>query len=83
MNLFSGGLIFTTLFILTIIYWTLKMFLEIKKSNNGDTETFFYLLIILTIMISGIFDTPYWKNDLAFLFWIVIVLGMTTLKSND
>ncbi len=76
MNLFSGGLVFTILFILIIIYWTINMFLKIKKGNDNDEDAFFCLLIILTIMITGIFDTPYWKNDLALIFWLIIISGL-------
>lgn len=78
MNLFSGGLIFTTLFILIILYWTFNILLKIKKSNNIDA--FFYFLIIVVIMIQGIFDTPYWKNDLSLIFWLVIILGLNNLQ---
>lgn len=74
MNLFSGGLIFTTLFILIIVYWIFKVFVKIKKSNNENA--FFYMLIMLTIIIQGLLDTPYWKNDLSLIFWLIIALGL-------
>jgi len=27
------------------------------------------------ILIHGLVDTTYWKNDLSIIFWLVIVLG--------
>ncbi|MCK4635274.1 MAG: O-antigen ligase family protein [Candidatus Moranbacteria bacterium] len=77
MNLFSGGLIFTILFILIIVYWIFKMFIKLGKAKNKQKIIFLYILTILVIIIQGIFDTPYWKNDLSFIFWIVIILGLS------
>ena len=30
---------------------------------------------MLAILVHGLLDTPYWKNDLAAVFWIVVALG--------
>ncbi|OGY71152.1 MAG: hypothetical protein A2986_03280 [Candidatus Jacksonbacteria bacterium RIFCSPLOWO2_01_FULL_44_13] len=34
------------------------------------------LCAMLTILIHGFVDTPYFKNDLSILFWIVVVIGV-------
>jgi O-antigen ligase len=41
---------------------------------------FFLILIIFLIFWQGILDTPYWKNDLALIFWLVIILGLAERK---
>ncbi|PID52683.1 MAG: hypothetical protein CR972_00545 [Candidatus Moraniibacteriota bacterium] len=37
----------------------------------------------LTILFCGLFDTPFWKNDLSIIFWIITVLIMPTLSQNQ
>ncbi len=54
--------------------WLLANFFRLKKPPNRRIA-----LAILAagavILIHGFFDTPYWKNDLAILFWIIISLN--------
>jgi len=37
--------------------------------------------VMIYILIHGLIDTPYWKNDLAVIFWIIVGL-MTTIKNS-
>lgn len=37
--------------------------------------------IMLYTLIHGILDTPYWKNDLAVIFWMVFILGISAQKA--
>jgi len=36
---------------------------------------------MVVVLIHGLVDVPYFKNDLAILFWIVYALGMELSKS--
>lgn len=36
--------------------------------------------IMAAILIHGLVDTPYWKTDLAYIFWLTIALGWTMHK---
>ena len=36
--------------------------------------------ILFYVLIHGLFDTPYWKNDLAFSFWIMFFLTIAFAK---
>jgi len=38
---------------------------------------------MLVVLIHGLVDTTYWKNDLAVLFWLVIALGLKTPSALD
>lgn len=82
MNLFSGGLIFTILFFVIIFYWLTEIILVFKKEKNEISKkiVFLYLITTLIFLFQGVFDTPYWKNDLAFLFWLTIILGINNKK---
>lgn len=48
-----------------IIVWAYKTILIQKKDHLGFLILTFYLVV-------GLFDTPYFKPDLAFLFWLAI-----------
>ena len=61
-----GGLI---IFILLIIYY----FYKIYKINNNILK-FFLIYSMLIILIHGLVDVPYFKNDLAILFWVLFLL---------
>ncbi|KKP97331.1 MAG: hypothetical protein US25_C0019G0010 [Candidatus Moranbacteria bacterium GW2011_GWE1_36_7] len=59
------------LLLLYFIFTTLWQLLRNKKSAALAAPLFgFFLYTIL----HGLIDTPFWKNDLAFLFWICIFL---------
>jgi len=54
-----------------------------RGAMNGQSPTAHglpYLLPLLVILIHGLVDVPYFKNDLAFLFWILVALA--TLPSD-
>lgn len=36
----------------------------------------------LTILIHGLVDTPYWKNDLSVVFWILVLLSTTWRRAD-
>lgn len=66
-----------------LIFYTMfsKLFLMLKKEQ---TSSFAYPLlgIFFYILLHGLIDTPFWKNDLALFFWIFIFLTINIyLKS--
>ena len=63
--------------------------LEIGNSP-GDKASFFYLGLVgamTVIIVHGIVDVPYFKNDLAVIFWVLIalmgLLGIYTRKKEN
>jgi len=71
-NLFLAFWLQTGLLGLIGFIWLLAAFFKKNKPN--------FLGLVLTaaiiyILIHGLIDTPYWKNDLALIFWLIIVLG--------
>ena len=63
-------------FLFIFIYYTIKnyyIFLKEKKLIN-----LFLSLTLITILIHGLFDVPYFKNDLAILFWFIIAASILT-----
>ncbi|MCL5795741.1 MAG: O-antigen ligase family protein [Patescibacteria group bacterium] len=46
--------------------------------SNGQLKTYSLMLMatMIAIIIQGFVDSPYWKNDLAIMFWIFIALSV-------
>ncbi|MFC1686717.1 O-antigen ligase family protein [Patescibacteria group bacterium] len=49
-----------------------KLAKDKKLFQKIRLEYFIFLGVITAIIVHGLFDTPYWKNDLAVLFWLVV-----------
>jgi O-antigen ligase len=70
----ESGIIGLFSFIIIIAYWLVQIIHKILKSKSE-----FELLlatIVIYVLLNGLFDTPVWKNDLAFIFWVIISLGI-------
>lgn len=69
---------------LMILAWFFKRSLSLLKSNLSDRENFLLVAVLLSIMaytiMHGLFDTTYWKNDLAMIFWVLLGL-MAEIKN--
>ncbi|MFC1645279.1 O-antigen ligase family protein [Patescibacteria group bacterium] len=70
----NSGLLGFFSFLILIYIWVKTLFKKIKKDTTASTFSLF-LCIILYILMHGIFDTTYWKNDLSIIFWIIFSLG--------
>ncbi len=68
----SGGFFTVLFFCLLCSRWFHLAFHTYKKTKNATI--LLYIAAFLTVLLSSIFDTPFWKNDLSLLFWIIIIL---------
>lgn len=50
------------------------------KDNQLVTCHLLLVTMMITIIIQGLVDTPYWKNDLAVMFWLF--LGLAIINKN-
>ena len=64
-----------------LLYWFFKKgIFEYKKARPGSARhgskdisaTILLISLMAYILIHGLFDTTYWKNDLAIMFWVII-----------
>ena len=60
-----------------IILVARSIFILIKNKNR---EAVLLLGILTLYLVCGLFDTPFFKTDLAFSFWLAIVLILTISK---
>lgn len=71
-------------FLYLISLWftkTIKILISAKDFYQKN------IILILTAIVSstlihGLIDTPYWKNDLALIFWSVIFMGASVIQKN-
>ena len=72
-NLFLTFWLYTGLIGLAGLIWLLiEAYARIRKRKVNDRQILLISLAILTaILVHGLFDTPFWKNDLAYLWWLV------------
>lgn len=65
-------------FFLLIIGWYRKVLKLISKYAGAAV-----IVSMLTILIHGIFDTSYLKNDLSAIFWLIFFLGLYLREANN
>lgn len=66
-----------------IFAWIFCKLLWLNLKNFLQTNTVLYLgfeMAFLTMIIQGIFDVPYFKNDLAMMFWVLISMNLALLE---
>lgn len=77
------GLIGLAGFIFLISVWLKKMFLvwrsDIQDEQTKKTSALFIALLVIFLLI-GLADTPFFKTDLAFIFWLVFGTGIGFLN---
>ncbi|MCF7795506.1 O-antigen ligase family protein [Patescibacteria group bacterium] len=60
-----------------------KFFKNCYKYKKNKDYSIFLSLSLVSIIIHGLVDVPYFKNDLSMLFWIIIMLScLLDLKKN-
>ncbi len=78
--LFSGGFFSLLFFLILISFLLYKISLSYLQSKNR--VYIIYAFAIITIFITGTFDTPYWKNDLSVIFWIIFSLTSPSILND-
>ncbi len=64
--------------------WIVVWFFRVGLMNlEKDKLVFFLVAIMTTIMVTGLVDSPYIKNDLALLFWLLPALLISTVEITD
>lgn len=72
----QGGILGIIGFLMVVFFWLRNVFENIRQKNSCSDLAVLLFAIMISILFYGIYDTPYWKNDLSFLFWIIFALGI-------
>lgn len=78
----QSGLLGLIGFCLIIFLILRSLFLTIQK-KLADTVAISLLGFFFYTLLHGIIDTPFWKNDLAFLFWVFCFLTIKGYSSKE
>lgn len=67
--------------------WLLIIFFQntryyILNTKNLNAYSFMLIATMITLIIQGLVDSPYWKNDLSAMFWIFIALSVAFFSKN-
>lgn len=57
------------------IYQTIKLY---KTGLNISV-----MAAMIALLVHGLIDTPYWKNDLAILFWVILAFGIILSRNEN
>jgi O-antigen ligase len=77
-----GALLFC--WIIAKFLWQSSRFFWTQKDNPERYIALGLMTSMIVIVIHGLVDVPYFKNDLSVLFWISIALiGSLNLKQNE
>lgn len=68
-------------FLLLFVVWIKKVVLLIQTKQSAAACATALCAAMMTMLLHGLADTPYWKNDLAFLFWFLIGMGAALFLS--
>lgn len=67
-----------------ILFWFFSHCFNMLRKSQADKDNFFLISVLFSIMvyivIHGLVDTTYWKNDLAVIFWLELAL-LSSLKN--
>jgi O-antigen ligase len=65
----QGGILGFVGFILLLLFF----FRDNKKAADADCfESLLILSFMVAILVHGVFDSTYWRNDLAIIFWFFV-----------
>lgn len=71
----QGGILGLFGFLLLVSVWIKQVVQTLKNKKSSFLEAAL-LAIMLSVLIHGMVDTPYWKNDLSIIFWTILALGL-------
>lgn len=76
------GILGLTGFVMIIIWYFRSgiVILKERRSNGAREVAIILLAVMVYILIHGLIDTTYWKNDLAVIFWLIIGLMVAVKK---
>lgn len=69
--------IWVNLGLLGLVSFIWILILSFRQTKLNNLYSIILTSVMITIVTQGLVDSPYWKNDLAVIFWIIIALAVT------
>ena len=64
-------------FLTLLFFWFRDVKKRIQKKEGNILLLLTLAAIFIATLVHGLFDTPYWKESFAYLFWVVFFLGVS------
>jgi O-antigen ligase len=78
------GLVGALIFLFLIVRVLLELTIRLKKLDKKQKAVVLGIIgSMLTVLIHGLVDVPYFKNDLALLFWTIVALAAIVKLRNS
>ncbi|PJE75756.1 hypothetical protein COV04_03270 [Candidatus Uhrbacteria bacterium CG10_big_fil_rev_8_21_14_0_10_48_11] len=61
---------------LLVFFWLLFAFFRLAWDRRGQALSVAAMAAMVALLVHGLVDVPYFKNDLAFLFWILMAISL-------
>lgn len=58
--------------------WLIFIFFKNVWQNKKDDIVFLSGVLMVYVLLHGLIDTTYWRNDLAVMFWLVVLLSLSS-----
>ena len=66
-----------------LLMMTVWKFLADQNKKKNALWAWTFLSIFASFLLYGLVDTPYWKNDLAFVFWILVAISLLSIDTTS
>ena len=63
-------------FVLLTVFWSRHVITTRDRNEKKASLEWTLIGIMATLLLIGLLDTPYWKNDLAYSFWLLLAIGL-------
>lgn len=70
---------------LVVFLLLLKLFINYLRVYRQESKNFYIILlaVMVAIIVHGLVDVPYFKNDLSALWWLVFAMGVVLVKRKE
>lgn len=72
----GGGIVGLIAFCFLVLAW-LRHILRARTKTENPLVLWIFIALMIAFLTHGLFDTPYWRLSLAYLFWIIFFLGLS------
>lgn len=77
----NSGLIGLIAFLGLLWLWFYRLFQALPRGARLEAAAL--LAAMSSILVHGLVDTPYWRTNLAFLFWMIFFLGLAVSQNPE
>lgn len=71
------------IFGLLVFLWLVIVFFKICWRKKNDPLVIMALVAMIALLVHGLVDVPYFKNDLAVLFWFIMVMPLLSVVTHE